>query len=548
MKEGMISPTPLTYRDIEQIGHRELDSTSKRTNDGHDHLSKKKKKSKTKDDSKKEKSKSLKNHKKKSKLSGEIRPSSLSAPTDWVRDAGQWIKTEFPNDTIPDPGKEIATTEALSAPSVDNLVLSPQLTDSTGFPIMTYEHANSSHSAFDTSESTPIVGNSYNGRFLSPEQPKREKGANSLIVASSGTIPKVRAGQHFHPGTAILEQKNPLFIQGDAGHDSNEDEDYTMPLNDPLEQSLKAGVAINRQRSGLTDRSGSSTLHASLDTNVPPGDEMVDIEVSVPMDEKSRFRSLMSVVEEVQLALTAQGRQRRRSIKQLEEESQHASKGRMASNALEESKPLTRHTETSTRPSKSPLAPTKPLFESKRTRQLEIPVTIELMEKGKFPHVLPMDSPQKQVLARAPMTAPLSAPTPATESLTPYSPQTAVENHHEMPALPNLTDTPGSEEKKQSNSMKDRSSKKKKKKKEATDKDHKHHKKEKRKRSKSERIRRPSRGEAELTTEQLVQSMTELMEQKLSYQQDLEEADRVAKEIFGSFRSMRTGDGQSHRF
>ena len=119
-------------------------------------------------------------------------------------------------------------------------------------------------------------------------------------------------------------------------------------------------------KSGSTHRSNktlNSSKQPSVDSNIPPGDAVVGAEVSVPLARGSK----MSVEDAVHMALTAEGRQMKRSIKKMKERSPHRLLSKML---LHEREPQSERTEGSA------------VIRSQETDSMKIPPMIELISAG----------------------------------------------------------------------------------------------------------------------------------------------------------------------
>jgi hypothetical protein len=281
-----------------------------------------------------------------------------------------------------------------------------------------------------------------------------------------------------------------------------------------------------------TSKIANSGKQMTVDSNLPPGDEVVVAEVSVPSaTAQERTRKSISVKEEVHMALTEEGRHMKRSIKKIETESPYAVLSKMLLQEKEPEKLPTRSRSGPSSPARKKSLEQEKVYKS--TGSMKIPERIELFtaENNDFPHAAatsPTPAERQQLQTDTPktistwsgrsgaaqpsipsfMTTPASAPTPVAAA------QVRTPGQKLPPSAPLLApEMPGG--------MRRSRSKKKKK--------SKSHRKDREgvRKTKSERINRLD--DPETPRAAMGKSMTHLAPQSESFKIDLVEAERAAK-------------------
>lgn len=293
-------------------------------------------------------------------------------PDDWVTDAKLWVTDESPT-KVSKIRKELKETASgrfaecevdaawFATPVAKTRLLAdvkPTI-DAAGFPL------------------SPRVGI---GRAISERQPPgRRLERNSRPFQSSPldgrfSTPQPQRGKVEVPRSAVSMNELSKSESRRAGRSSSF---KTLDSAATNRFSVDSDAKIKRTKSGSTLKS-SKTLNShrepSVDSNIPPGDVVVGAEVSVPLARGSK----MSVKDAVHMALTAEGRHMKRSIKKMEVDSPHRLLAKML---LHEKEPDTEkkksHSTEASFEDKS-----RDATRSKSTRSMKIPSMIQLVSPG----------------------------------------------------------------------------------------------------------------------------------------------------------------------
>ncbi len=285
-------------------------------------------------------------------------------PGDWVTDAKQWITDESPT-KVSKTRKELKETASgqFAEGEVDAAwFATPVLTDAkpaidaAGFPL------------------APRVGI---GRAISERQTLvRRLERNSRLFKTSQlderfSTPQPQRGKVKVPRSA--ESMKDLSKSERRGGRSSSFKALDSATTTHF--SVGSDASIKRTKSGSTLKS-SKTLNSnrqpSVDSNIPPGDVVVGAEVSVPLARANK----VSIKDAVHMALTAEGRQMKRSMKKMEVDSPHRLLSKML---LHEKEPDTEKRHSS---QALPEDMAREGIRSQSTRSMKIPSMIELVPPG----------------------------------------------------------------------------------------------------------------------------------------------------------------------
>lgn len=239
-------------------------------------------------------------------------------------------------------------------------------TDKAGFPLPESNFARAQSETKVTSERHGPDCKTPNNDFLTPQYKKSTMRVPRSVSSAGEPSTEVKRGSNQQHTSSKRESRRDFFKR-----------DHQVPLN----------------HSGKSSPPGMAKP-SSVDSNIPPGDEVVTAEVSIPpADSDERERNSLSVKEEVHMALTAEGRQMRRSIKKMEQESPHDLLSKMLSQEKESGKSIQMARS-------SPPTPEKAREEkmNKSTGNMNIPAVIELFDvDNEDQQVATAASPRSQI-------------------------------------------------------------------------------------------------------------------------------------------------------
>ena len=236
----------------------------------------------------------------------------VEIPENWLTDAKQWVKKNSPTKvallrrgtqkTLSNRSAKAEVGPAWFAKSKTSFLSSErQAKDAAGFPLpptrglAREQSENAPISRKLDRDSKPFKSSPLDQCFSTPQH-KREKLQIPRSVVSTSEISKgeTKGGHRLSHQTL----------------DASIVQHFSPSRRDTME----------RTRSGLTQGSSKtldSNKQTSVDSNMPPGDEVVVAEVSTPGDE-------MSVKEECHITFTAEDRKMKRPFDKMEEVSPHA--------------------------------------------------------------------------------------------------------------------------------------------------------------------------------------------------------------------------------
>lgn len=343
-------------------------------------------------------------------------PQATEVPTDWMRDARQWVSTKSPtkvtqvSELREEMKREMSTRSKTSeGDSMSNRSLGNRSHSNRSHS--NRSNSNRSHSnrsrprqeaesvssrskthvetSFHSNRSKPSEADSSwftSPSLLSPLSPGTDKAGFPLPESDFQSETKVTSERHgldskTHPNDFLTPQHKKFTMRvprsvTSAGEPSTE---VKRGSNQPKRESRRD--FFKRDHQAPLNHSGKSSppgmaKPSSVDSNIPPGDEVVTAEVSIPpADSNERERNSLSVKEEVHMALTAEGRQMRRSIKKMEQESPHDLLSKMLSQEKESGKSIQMARS-------RPPTPEKAREEkmNKSTGNMNIPAVIELFD------------------------------------------------------------------------------------------------------------------------------------------------------------------------